>query len=119
MNKQVIDLEFMAEVHQVAVDHGWWEEGKHKTDLECICLMHAELSEAAEEVRKNADPIYFNLDEDNPEPWKPEGEAVELADVVLRMLDYCHKKKLPLLEAIALKHAYNKTREYRHGGKKF
>lgn len=49
---------------------------------------------------------------------KPEGVAVELADCLLRILDYCGYAGIDIEEALRLKHEYNKTRSYRHGGKK-
>ena len=52
------------------------------------------------------------------EHGKPEGLAVELADVVIRVADLCGALGLDLAEAIERKHAYNTTRAYRHGGKK-
>lgn len=110
----MFDLEkFMTEVHQVAVDKGWYDPDAHiKTDLENHMLMVSEIAEASEEVRNNKPPMYQGPG------GKWEGEAVELADVILRILDYTYYKKLPLIEALKNKHEYNRTRPYRHGGKK-
>ena len=60
---------------------------------------------------------------DNPDACsaqskKPEGVAVELADCMIRILDYCGHAGIDIEEAIRIKHEYNKTRPYRHGGKK-
>ena len=49
---------------------------------------------------------------------KREGVAVELADCMIRILDYCGHAGIDIEEAIRIKHEYNKTRPYRHGGKK-
>lgn len=49
---------------------------------------------------------------------KPEGELVELADTVIRIMDYCGAKGYDLENAIHLKKEFNKTRSYRHGEKK-
>src|SRR5689334_5831236 len=118
---------FMKEVHDLAKEKGWYSPPK--TDLECLMLMVSELSEAVEEVRKGTPPIYQNhsdpyvdiLIQPGEESWvsknKPEGLAVELADVILRIFDYAEYKKLNLYEAIMLKHEYNKTRPFRHGKK--
>jgi NTP pyrophosphatase (non-canonical NTP hydrolase) len=49
---------------------------------------------------------------------KPEGIPAELADCIIRILDYCGKEGIDIEEAVKIKHQYNKTRPYRHGGKK-
>jgi NTP pyrophosphatase (non-canonical NTP hydrolase) len=47
---------------------------------------------------------------------KPEGVGPELADLVIRVLDYCQEHGLELLHFIMEKMAHNHTREIRHGG---
>lgn len=42
----------------------------------------------------------------------------ELADVIIRVLDYCGYAGIDIDAAISQKHEYNKSRPYRHGGKK-
>ena len=49
---------------------------------------------------------------------KPEGVAVELADAIIRILDYCAFAGIDIEKALEIKHEYNKSRPYRHGGKK-
>lgn len=49
---------------------------------------------------------------------KPEGIPIELADVIIRIFDYCGYAGIDIDAAITQKHEYNKTRPYRHGGKK-
>jgi len=46
------------------------------------------------------------------------GVAIELADCIIRILDYCGAKGIDIDDAIKQKHEYNKTRSYKHGGKK-
>lgn len=112
MKKKIFDLvKFAKEVHDVARDKGWWEDG-HKTPLECHMLMVSEIAEASEEIRNGKKVMYTNVGS-----TKPEGEAVELADCILRILDYAQFHKLPLMDALRAKHEYNKTRPYKHGGK--
>ena len=120
-------------VHDLAKQKGWYENPK--TPLEAHMLIVSEIAEASEEVRKDTPPIYANIkiqvafDEimyqrtTNLELIrnnliKPEGEAIELADAVIRIFDYCAYRGIDLEEAIALKHNYNKSRSKRHGGKK-
>jgi NTP pyrophosphatase (non-canonical NTP hydrolase) len=42
----------------------------------------------------------------------------ELADLVLRTLDFAQSQGVDIGKAVAVKDAYNSTRGYRHGGKK-
>jgi len=105
-----------------------------------LCV--SELAEATEEVRNAKPPLYKVLKADSgykldkPEvaelgldticypdsegfklPGKIEGEAAELADCVIRIFDYFGKQGWDMEEVIRLKHEYNLTRPYRHGGK--
>ena len=48
---------------------------------------------------------------------KPEGVPIELADLIIRVLDTCEQYGIDIEAAIEMKIKYNETREYRHGGK--
>lgn len=97
---------------------------------EVIMLMVTELAEAYEEIREGIplDHIYLKKGSVvvSNSPWdvdldptlKPEGVPVELADVLIRIFDFCQEKNIPLEHALRIKMDYNKTRPYRHGGKK-
>ncbi len=113
------------ESHANAVEKGWWEGNNHNFP-EKIALMHSELSEALEEYRKvgmTREAMIHQVDEFGfmvpcqIGGGKPEGIAVELADLVIRLGDICGFWNIPLEEAVRLKMAYNKTRSHRHGGK--
>ena len=93
--------------------------------------MHSELSEALEEWRKpsqSVDMVYCDVPSGARIPWgdqgdelplaKPEGFPVELADCLIRILDTCAALNIDISEAVELKMQYNKTRPFRHGGKK-
>jgi hypothetical protein len=49
---------------------------------------------------------------------KPEGLGIELADVAIRLLDFCEAYQIPLDRYMTAKHTYNESRPQRHGGKK-
>ena len=72
--------EFAKDVHQNAVEHGFWEDDRPLG--ETFALIHAEWSEALEEHRAGRPAVWEG------ENGKPEGWAVELMDGVLRVLDY-------------------------------
>ncbi len=119
--------ELAKEIHQNAVDHGWWEE--ERSFGEIIALCHSELSEALEEYREGHHPTegYYKCKADDIDCVeeckecqlaKPEGIPIELADCIIRILDYCGKEGINIDEAIRKKHEHNKSRPYRHGGKK-
>ena len=57
---------------------------------------------------------YFN----ESKPDKPEGVPTELADVVIRILDYCGRVGIDMQSIMAQKHAFNLQRPYRHGNKR-
>lgn len=126
------------EIHNTAKVKGWYDDGMVKSPLEAIMLVVSELSEAVEEVRKNNPPVYVINHEGKPaaidtvevpcfvmvdgdkRTWqKPEGEVMELADAVIRIMDYCAHKQYDLGAAIEVKALYNETRPYRHGGKAY
>lgn len=117
--------QLVTEAHQAAVRKGWWE--KPKSPLEVQMLIVSEVAEATEESRKDNPPIWQQGPNgpivDGHHSWdnlrKPEGELIEMADVVIRIADWCGRNGWDLEKAIKMKMQYNESREHRHGGKKY
>jgi len=127
-------------IHQNAVDHGWWEQKRNVPEI--VALIHSEVSEVLEEYRngKELTETYYsgslkefstetivvskvpclmtNFKNSDIECRKPEGIPAELADIVIRVMDFCGYAGIDLESAIIQKHEYNVTRPYKHGGKK-
>ena len=96
-------------IHQNAVEHGWWDEPRE--DGTVLALIHAEVSECLEALREGNPP-------DKQCPGFSQGE-IELADVVIRIMDFCERRGWSLGKAIVAKHEFNKSRPFMHGGKEF
>ncbi len=88
-----------------------------------LMLIVSEVAEAQDELRKGypADLTYHPSDHfgapASEGPHKPEGVPSELADVVIRVLDFCYTEGIDLQSIINEKLAYNATREHKHGKK--
>lgn len=106
--------EWQKVIHEYAQEKGWWDRPRGIGDI--FILFAGEVHEAYEEYRNGHEvtEVYFK-----PEaPDKPEGVPVELADVIIRIMDFAQWAGIDLQDIMETKHNYNLTRSYRHGGKR-
>ena len=100
------ELNFLAaQVHEA--NHKWWHdmdtgERLDRNKGELLCLVHSEISEAMEAERKDL------MDDKLPHR---KGAEVEMADALIRILDYCAGHGYDIGGAFEEKMAYNAVRE--------
>lgn len=99
LNSQATIEQLSEEAHDTAKIKGWWD--RPRSIIECLALVHCEVSEAIESYRKGS----------------TDGIVEELADCLIRIFDLCGAHGWDLQGAVKRKMAFNKTRSYRHGGK--
>lgn len=111
MNQTVIDTfkaiinQFCADAFAMSSSKGFWDNPRNKGEM--IALMHSELSEALEGIRK---PGTMS---DKIPTFTPEEE--ELADLLIRVFDYCGGHNVRLADAVIAKLEYNSNRPHKHG----
>lgn len=79
-----------------------------------IALMHSELSEALETIRDGA-PIRPNQAMSEKLEKRYTLLEEELADALIRILDFCGHYNLDIGGAVMAKLKYNESRPYKHG----
>lgn len=124
--------ELAQDINRTAIEKGWWDrpkwvqeacellppelvdkvmEATDRNDGEILALIHSEVSECLEGLRHQNPP-----DDKLPQFNSVE---VELADVIIRIMDYAKVRGFRVAEAVVAKAEYNTSRAYKHGGKKF
>lgn len=127
---QDVDLNDLRDAaHENACDKGWWTGKEERQFTEIIALLHSEVSEALEAYRSHGprEEWFRNVAPEDMVPYtedyaargyKPEGVPSELADIIIRVLDVAGAYDIDIERAVRMKMAYNRTRPYRHGGKR-
>lgn len=126
-------------VHETAREKGWWGDlrdyrqpsalPESRNFAEVLALIHSEVSEALEDWRNGShiDEILFEYpcgsrskypEDDERNQGKPVGIPIELADIIIRVLDACAAWNIDIDEALRVKMKYNYTRPHRHGKKR-
>lgn len=122
--KQVIDaMNMLSDIcYSASARSGWWHdlntgEPLERNKLEMLCLIHSEVSEACEGVRKG-------INDDHLPQYGM--EDVEIADTFVRCFDYVGGHGLKTAEAFVDKLFYNANRadhkaenRKKEGGKKY
>lgn len=101
-------------INRWAESKGWNKNLVFERELMNI---HAEISEAWEEIRDGHTPDEIYFSEDDSGNGKPEGVPIELADAIIRILHICGHRGWNIQEILEEKMMYNESRPYRHGGK--
>jgi NTP pyrophosphatase (non-canonical NTP hydrolase) len=102
-------------VHNCAQNKGWWRDAR--SIPECLALIHSEVSEALEAYRECKGALADLRTPTHGDDAKPEGVPVELADLIIRVLDLAQHLEIDLARVLLEKHAFNRGRPYRHGNK--
>ena len=109
------------QIHDLAVEKGWWESFANPMDRlpTSLMLIVSELAECLEEYRngRGATEVYYEH-QGTHQHLKPAGIPIELADAVIRVRDTSEAMGIDLEKMIEMKHEFNKTRPYQHGNKR-
>ena len=125
--------ELAKECFEIAKANGFNSYTKENEDLVIprdLMLIVSELSEALEALRHNkrADLQLYAFDTNNSaaefnktgfETWIKDSFEDEICDTIIRLLHLCGVMGIDIDMHVYLKMEYNKTREHKHGGKKF
>lgn len=94
--------QWITKCHRASKEAGWWPENPDiETYATKIALIHSETSEMLEGLRKG-----------KPDDHLPQysAEAVEAADLFIRLADYCGARNIDLALMVQKKMRYNAER---------
>lgn len=114
MKKEIEAINTLQETcHSNAKSKGWWD--KPREDGTCLMNITCEIAEANEALRQT-NPETGKMKQSIKIPGFLEVEE-ELADTIIRILDFAGYHRFRIAEAIKAKLEFNQTRSYRHGKK--
>lgn len=113
-------------IHANTVDKGFVKHGDRRPVAEHVALIVTEVGELYEDHRDGLDPDdhwYKNMDgslsrsplDEEYNILKPVGIPSEVADIIIRALDFAAEHGIDVELAIAEKMRYNATRPHKHG----
>jgi NTP pyrophosphatase (non-canonical NTP hydrolase) len=112
------------ELYQTAQDHGFHEvddilepgtEHWRARVSQMFFTMAGEVFEAGDLHQRGWAPTEIRYMDPEDLTSKPDGIPIELADVLIRLLDTAETLGIDLGQAVRVKAAYNRGRPYRHG----
>lgn len=92
-------------VHQTALDKGWWDRPREQGTI--LMNIVVELAECFDAL------AHGNQDDKHLPEIK--AATVELADTIIRIMDFAAFHDWDVASAIVAKAEFNRGREYRHG----
>lgn len=101
--------ELTEQVYQINYANGWYD--RQRPFSADVALLHTEVCEAYEAFRSGEMKTWFT------DEGEPVGMPVELADILIRLIDTADRYDVDLVGEVKTKLAWNARREYRHGGK--